>query len=157
MGRPLVVGLAPSARAGAGDRPLTGRSGRRLAGLAGLSPEEFWGIFDRTNLLAEHPGRRSGGRGDVFGATEARRAAVLASELLAEGSHPTVIVLGRKAAEAFGLRETPWFSFVYRGGIRLAVVPHPSGFSSYWNEPVNRREAEAFWSRLAREEEDHGR
>lgn len=156
MGRPLIVGLAPSARAGAGDRPLTGRSGERLARLAGLSPEEFWEIFDRTNLLAEHPGRRSGGRGDVFGPTEATRATERASELLAGTSHPTLIVLGRKAAEAFGLRETPWFSFVYRGGVRIAAAPHPSGFSAYWNEPVNRCEAAAFWSRLAREERDHG-
>lgn len=147
--RPVFIGQAASRR-GDPTKPLTGRPGRKLAGLASMTPMEFYLSTVRVNLLPRYMGSR--GRGDAFPMREARRNATRMAPLL-DGR--TVVFVGRKVADAFGCRKG-WFDwdegyFVTGDGtvhIHYAVVPHPSGLNRFWNDPYNAREASRFLSEL---------
>lgn len=141
MNRTLLIGQAPS-RSGA-DR-FEGRSGRRLAILAGLSDETFRATFDRENLLPALP--PSSGRGDAFPTSAARTSAVdVASRLTGR----RVVFVGLAVARAFRF-EIPVFTWAERFGAIVAVTPHPSGLNLFWNDPANVRAATAFWRSVAR-------
>lgn len=147
--RPVFIGQAASRR-GDPAKPLTGRPGRKLAGLASMTPMEFYLSTVRVNLLPCYMGSRGGG--DAFPMTEARRNATRVASLL-DGR--TVVFVGRKVADAFGCRKG-WFDWdegYFRTGdrtvhLRYAVVPHPSGRNRFWNDPENVREASRFLSEL---------
>merc|ERR1712137_364950 len=146
----LVIGQAPPGPRKSlprGWRPLAGPAEQRLAKLAGVkSPTELWAEFDRTNLLSWYPGIKERSKrhdlstgyklhqsdGDVFSATDARRAA----GTLDLGKYKCVILLGRNVARAFGVK-AGLFVTEKRGGTRLLTFPHPSGVSHYWNDVDN--------------------
>ena len=130
----VVVGLSPGGSPG-GPLDPSGRSGGRLAGLAGLGPEEFKGRFARTNLrpLANL------GRSDRE----------LAENLLPLLRGKRVLALGRSVAGAIGVKG-PWFEWSLCKGFVGAAMPHPSGLSRWWNYPDNRRTAGEFMRRSTR-------
>lgn len=149
---PLLVGQAPSASA----QGVLGASGARLAKLAGLGLEEYAARFARANLLDAWPGPagRLGG-GDAFDLADARAAW---RDLLPHVHGRPVVLLGRHVARAAGLADAPWWEWAAlswrprrRGWLRaqVAVVPHPSGVSRWWNDPDGVLRAAAWWSRLA--------
>lgn len=164
-GRPLVVCQAPASDSPSGAPPLMGRCGARIARLAGLLPpagvprEAAAAIalvvaFERVNMIESFQGRR--GATDVFSPTRAAAAGVAAG--FSKGR--TVVLLGRAVARAFAV-DLPYYVFgafdVAPGGIlvrgtsfRVAISPHPSGRSRYWNERARREEAAAFWRSVAR-------
>lgn len=123
----LVVGQAPSART-IGRPPLSGPSGVKLARLVGASA--LSDIAEPANLLPSFPGKR--GKGDAFPMGPAREAA----QREAIGGR-VVVLLGRKVAEAFGLKGLPYLQWCRHRGGRVVVVPHPSGVNRWWNEAAN--------------------
>lgn len=149
--RPLVVGQAPGPNTDP-EQPLSGRCGERLAFLCGVSRAEFLLRFERANLIHKFPGKA--GKGDRFPPLAASRGLV---DLLIFGSLSgrPVVMLGTNVARVFGFnpREVELFRWnVMSGsGLRLALAPHPSGISRWWNEPANVELARRFWRRLARE------
>lgn len=98
--KPLIIGQAPGPNTDP-RHPLpplpTSCAGGRLAELAGLTPKEYLRTFDRTNLLQFFPGRNM--CSDKFPKPAAEIGAGAMKPLL---GGRTVILLGRKVAEAFG-------------------------------------------------------
>lgn len=142
--RPLIVGEAPGFF-GEDSRPLEGKAGERLAHCAGVDGyAELVERFDIVNLLDYFPGRQKRGKGAAFPLEEARPRA---AEILAESSGP-IIVLGKRAGEAFGL-STEYFEWSELDGTRIVVVPHPSAINRWWNDASNYGAAIAFWTVMA--------
>lgn len=130
--RPAIVGEAPSMRT---SRPFAGRSGERLAELAGVSLDVLRDRYRLVNLLRHWPGPNPHGKGSAWEPGLARdRAAAIR---LAPGS----ILCGRRVAQAFGLPRVAFFEPDERG---VVVIPHPSGISRWWNDPQNVDEARRF-------------
>jgi len=110
----------------------------------------FLQLFERRNLVTYWPGEAPGG-GDLFPAAEGRRAAEAMREAV---SDRVVVLLGAEVARAFRLHRLPvlaWSKFHKDSLGAVAVCPHPSGRSRWWNEPANREDAVRFWGKLARE------
>lgn len=149
--KPLVIGQAPS-RGRDGEPPLSGRSGARLANLAGISLEEFLGQTDRVNLIERWPGR-SGKKGDRFPAAEARARFHV---ILPMCSGHRVVLLGSHVAEAFRFYGRPfcWARSLTPVYADWAFCPHPSGVNLWWNDPDNVRAASEFWRNLLQTRQD---
>ena len=143
MNRIVLVGQAPGKRPG---EPLAGAAGRRLAALAGMDLPAFLDKFDRVNLLDEFPGKA--GKGDRF---DAKAALERADQLREELAGRKAVLLGRLVARAFRLPDDTydWFQVVEAPpGVELAVMPHPSGVSHWWNDEANVRRASDFMKRV---------
>lgn len=98
------------------------------------------------NLLAEYPGPARSGKGDAFPRS---RAAAGARRLAPSLAGRRAVLLGRAVAGAFRLPgDVPFLTWVeaeVRGvRISVAVVPHPSGVNTWWNDAGNRRCARRF-------------
>ena len=136
--RLLLIGQAPS-RTGDPAAVLIGRSGIWLADLMGISLSEYVRRTDRVNLFDRWPGKN--GKGDAWDIGEAGRRAVRLMPML-EGRQ--TIFLGRNAAAAFGMPKVPWMTWIVAFGGGVAVIPHPSGIVSWWNDAGNRAAASEF-------------
>jgi uracil-DNA glycosylase len=134
-GSVLVVGEAPGRLSGV--RPL-GSLDRKLPALRGVP---------RVNLLDRYPG--SDGKGARFPIGPARTAA---KSLLRAVPEASLVLVGRRVAEAFGFKTFAydWFEWFSVGGRAYAVIPHPSGIVRWWNDPANRAAAERFADEIAR-------
>jgi uracil-DNA glycosylase len=147
--KPLFIGEAPS-RTSDPKVAFSGRSGQRLANIAGLSHDEFLRRVDTVNLLGYWPGKR--GKGDDL---DPFQAAVAATNVLFERcvGRKLVFLVGRRVADAFGFRDYDLLSgyiapskniFGVRpsmNGPTWVVLPHPSGVNRWWNDPANVRKA----------------
>ncbi len=103
-------------------------AGSRLAGILGLSVDEYLSRFRRANLC-----RRGWDR----------REALREAEHLVTVVDPTfVVLLGRKVCDAFGV---PFEPFTVKTGAlaTYAVLPHPSGRCRTWNDAGNAARARA--------------
>lgn len=135
--RPIIIGQAPSSLSDPNE-PLSGRSGRRLAELAGLSVEEFCETFERRNLI-------------VRGPFKPLQAALCAAALLPVVKGRTVVLLGPAVARAFNLKLDPLdWSFPFGCGTVVGMCPHPSGRNRFWNYVENVERARLFWTILVR-------
>jgi len=129
--KPLLVGEAP---AKGSKEPLGGRSGRFLAKLLGMGMGGFLDAFDRANLLRFRQ-RPSAGKGDLFdlalASANARRMGLRGRD---------VLLLGKRVALAFGLKDPAWLRPVRLGKRERAafVLPHPTGINRWWNDGGNR-------------------
>lgn len=135
----LLIGMAPS-RTGDPCRVLEGRTGVWLVDLMGLDLGEYLRLTDRVNLFDSWQGRREG-KGDLW---PAREAAVRASGMLPLLVGRSVVLIGRCVAVSFGLPRMEWLTWTEVLGARLAVVPHPSGIVTWWNNRANVERAGAF-------------
>jgi hypothetical protein len=155
--RGLIVGQSPPLKPPIGYKPFQGQPESKLARLAGLeNPEALWTVFDRIDLLGWCPGPKD--RKDYhrpsIGYTKhmcdghkfpQRDAKIVAERLLHFGQlsrYALVVLCGRLVASAFSLRlrAVPWAEECE--GVRFLVMPHPSGVSHYWNDPMS-------WQRAA--------
>ena len=116
---------------------LTGKSGQRLANLAGLTLLELVERTDRTNVV-----RRPADWKDPV---------VIAwgvITVIEKMRDRRVLLLGSKVAEALCVRRTlfTWHPAPasFRVTTTYACLPHPSGRSRYWNEPENVEMARQF-------------
>jgi uracil-DNA glycosylase len=112
--------------------PLAGRNGRRLAKLAGITPEEYLKRTERMNLLPYWPGRH--GEGDLM---PRRMLAGAAFAMLHELEDRRVVMLGSSVAWAFRVHRVPLFRWFEFKGALVMVMPHPSGRNRWWNDPAH--------------------
>jgi energy-coupling factor transporter ATP-binding protein EcfA2 len=131
--RTIVVGLSP--KDGLGPLDPAGASGSRLAGLTGLTADDYISTFDRVNL------RQSADSGVDDGDAARDLRPILRGR--------RVLALGRSVASALGI-DGPWFEWHPRDGFVGASMPHPSGLSRWWNYPSNRRTAGEFMEKSTR-------
>ena len=134
----LLIGQAPG-RKGDAYRPLEGRVASKLAGLAGVSVEDWLDRTERMNLLDEFPGKA--GKGDIWNTELTRKKAEEVKPYLVDR---TVLLLGRNVARAFGLVKLSWMVWTEEFGARMAVIPHPSGIVIWWNSLENREKVGIF-------------
>jgi uracil-DNA glycosylase len=146
----VMIGQAPS-RDTDGAAPFSGRSGSRLAELARLEHARLGDVFELRNVIERWPGS-AGRKGDRFPMPVAReRAVALAAELTGR----RVVFVGHAVSRAFGVKVGQgalmrWLR-VEHLDFDFAVVPHPSGINTWWNDPDNRDAAGRFLSALAEE------
>lgn len=130
----IFVGQAPG-KTGSPDEPLLGGfPGKKLCSLFRLSHEEFKAC-KRVNLnRVRMYGNGCDGFDRIAGKAEAER-------ILRE-TDEDLVILGKEAANAFGLEYVPLA--VHRlGERRFLILPHPSGRCRWWNDPRNRDGASA--------------
>jgi hypothetical protein len=112
----------------------------------GLSHEAMLERFERMNLVDQWPGHE--GRGSAFPLLPAMARALE----LRDGPWDAYLLLGRRVAAAFGFRtDATWLTWYVLGGKRFAVLPHPSGIVTWWNEPSNRAAARRFLRSVERQ------
>lgn len=144
--RVVLVGQAPY-RGGDPTKPLTGRTGKKLAKLAGLKfPVQYARTFELRNVLDFYPGRSPHGKGDAFPLVDARMAA---DELVRELSGRTVVMLGQGVARAFRIPGLPFLNWHVERGIVWGLMPHPSPIVRWWNIEENVERAREFLGRAA--------
>jgi uracil-DNA glycosylase len=137
----LFVGQAPGPSRAGEREPLSGRVGRRLARLLGLTEAE-WLRHRRVNLLARWPGKKAR-KGDAFDVTAG---AAHADHLLVEAHR--FVLLGGLVTQCFGIPK--WVPLkIWRldyantvGHRQFFCLPHPSGVNRWWNDKRNVRKAE---------------
>jgi uracil-DNA glycosylase len=143
MMRILIVGQGPS-KGGEGTKPLDGPgTGDKLAELAGLPREEMLSRCTAVNLLSKWYGKN--GHGDKFPSAEAKKQAEKLRN--AWKDFDRIVLLGWNVASAFhikGSKEECLRWTTDKDGHVVAVVPHPSGASRWYNEPKNTSAAEKF-------------
>lgn len=150
--KPLIIGQAPSRD---GKTHFEGRSGTRLAQLAGLTRQQFLDDFDRINVFDVFPGRREGQEGDLFPIKEAMERAH-AIYLTGALEFRSTVFIGHRVAQAFGMPHPApflWHPIPFSG--EVAMSPHPSGTSRWWNSEANLRNARDFWTGLANSKGGH--
>lgn len=148
----VLIGQAPS-RSGDPCYPLTGRFGRKIQELARITEWTYLRKTVRINVLPVYPG--TNGKGDAFPLNKARHMARTIAELGVFDCGRDVVMFGWNVARVFGMPKTAWLMWErpYRVlgepcSTRVAVSPHPSGVSTWWNDPENLRRASAFWRGL---------
>lgn len=146
----MIVGQAPGITEAAGGEPFAGRAGRTLfqwfarVGLDEATAREALYIAALTRC---YPGRAASGRGDRVPAPDeqARCGHWLDAELRLLRP-PLLIPIGRLAITRF-LEPRPLDQLVGRvheaehagGRSRVIPLPHPSGASSWFHMPANRK------------------
>lgn len=159
MSRPLLIGQAPGPRTDP-DLPLfpfpSTSTGGQLQRLMGLRRGEYLLMFERVNLLPVFPGKHK--RDDKFPVADARLAAAVLRPMLAGR---TVILVGRNVANAFGLGDEfhTWIDLPVRRRCpiardeyccRIAIIPHPSGRSRWYNNSEHKEASHEFWESFLR-------
>lgn len=130
--RILVVGLAPARKNPLGPAlDASSRFGKVLDRIEARTGARF----DRRTLLPAPLGRPE--EGADFYPIAARSAA---DALDTAGGTGLVLVLGRGAARAMGLR-APLLAWSVWRDLPALVFPHPSGLNRWWNDRRNRARA----------------
>lgn len=146
--RAMLIGQAPGWREIETGLPFAHDAGRRLVGwlaLAGASVDDFRGRWYVTSVGKCYPGRRPGASVDSPPSTaEVRRwTPVLDAEVRLLDPWLVVLVGGLAQRHAFGPgarldelvgRELAWARAPHAS---VLVLPHPSGASTWLNDPEN--------------------
>lgn len=102
----------------------------RVCAIMGVTPEDFVTDFERRNLF------NTPDEGRKWNRREAETRAIQMASGFIDGD--TVVLLGSRVAEAFGLSALPHFvwstQLVEGGSIRVGRVPHPSGRNRMLND-----------------------
>jgi uracil-DNA glycosylase len=146
--RAYMFGQAPGVVEGQERLPWRGRAGRTLRRWLDLDEEEFYATFYCASVTRCYPGKAPGGRGDR---TPTPREQELCSfwrdwELRLIRPGLIVPVGGLAARRLLGLKSvTECVGSRFELDDAVAIpLPHPSGASSWLNDPANRaRVAEA--------------
>jgi uracil-DNA glycosylase len=129
--------------------PFSGKCGKRLAHMMGVDQDKMLEMFDFENVLTSFYGHGPDGKGDLFPADVAAKAAF---EMIPRIDGRVVVFLGSNVAKAFKVQPFDYFSWVTleRPGCMVlgVVAPHPSGVNRYWNDPVKRKFATNFYTHL---------
>jgi uracil-DNA glycosylase len=146
--RAYVFGQAPGAVEGEERRPWRGRAGRTLRRWLDLDEDEFYAAFYCASVTRCYPGKAPGGRGDRTPAPAEQELCAFWRDWELRLMRPQLIVPvgGLAARRLLGL--TSVTESVGRrydlDGATAIPLPHPSGASSWLNDPANReRVAEA--------------
>ena len=131
----IIVGLVPGSGSSVPLSCLHPGSGRTLARLCGLPPEEYERGIDRINLYGCKTHAEAADAGDDAGA---------ARNLLPVLRGRRVLVLGRRVRAALVGRNAPLLTWIDAGDFAAAAVPHPSGRYRWWNSRENTERAARF-------------
>ena len=146
--RITFVGQAPS-RETDGKPPFTGKCGRFLAELLGITQEQMLKDFTFLNVLDRWPGASI--KGDKFPIPEAK---IAAKRKLEQLRGRVVVLLGHNVARAFGCERFRYMEFYELRNPEnfadiiiplLTVVPHPSGCNHYYNDQTKRLLVQKFF------------
>lgn len=137
MRRVTLVGQAPG-RLGESLPAFGGRAERLLSFLSGMPPGEMRRRVRIVNLLPIWPGKN--GKGDAFPIEEARAAA----GRMRFSRSGLVVAAGWAVARALNIEAHDFLELVPWRGRNAAVLPHPSGINTWWNDPENRERAAEF-------------
>jgi uracil-DNA glycosylase len=153
--RAYVFGQAPGAVEGEQRLPWRGRAGRTLRRWLGLDEDEFYASFYCASVTRCYPGKAPSGRGDRTPSPPEQELCAFWREweLRLMGPELIVPVGGLAARRLLGISrvtECVGRRFELNGAVAIPL-PHPSGASSWLNDPANRaRVADA--AALIREE-----
>ena len=141
--RAYLLGQAPGVVEGEERRPWRGRAGRTLRRWLELEEDEFYEAFYCASVTRCYPGRSPGGRGDRTPTPREQDLCAFWRDWELRLLRPGVIVTvgGLAARSLLGpmrLSECVGRRFVY-GDASAIPLPHPSGASSWLNDPGNRK------------------
>jgi uracil-DNA glycosylase len=146
--RAYVFGQAPGAVEGEERRPWRGRAGRTLRRWLGLDEDEFYATFYCASVTRCYPGKAPGGRGDRTPSPPEQELCAFWRDWELRLMRPELVVPvgGLAAHRLLGIprvTECVGRRFDLDGTVAIPL-PHPSGASSWLNDPANRaRVAEA--------------
>lgn len=140
--RAYLFGQAPGIVEGAERRPWRGRAGATLRRWLELDEDAFYATFYCASVTRCYPGRAASGRGDRTPTPEEQSlcARWRDAELRLLEPHLIVTVGGLAAHSILGVRsvsECVGRRYEAHGAI-VVPLPHPSGASSWLNDPRNR-------------------
>ncbi len=152
----LLVGQSPGLRATRESVPFAGQSGAKLRAwfaLAGLSEADYWRLLYFSAVTKCYPGRLSGAKGDRLPTpTEQALCRPWLDAQLTVLDPPIVVLVGTLAISTL-LGKGPLTEFVglgfLRDGRRLLPLPHPSGVSTWLNNPAHQARVGAAMGVLA--------
>ena len=140
--RAYLFGQAPGIVEGEERRPWRGRAGRTLRRWLELDEEAFYATFYCASVTRCYPGRAASGRGDRTPTREEQELCETWRDHELRLLRPTLVVTvgGLAAARLLGVRSvSEAVGGRYRLGDAVAIpLPHPSGASSWLNDPRNR-------------------
>ncbi|HZQ81756.1 MAG TPA: uracil-DNA glycosylase family protein [Gaiellaceae bacterium] len=140
--RAYLFGQAPGIVEGEERRPWRGRAGKTLRRWLELDEDEFYATFHCASVTRCYPGRAPSGRGDRTPAPEEQRLCALWRDNELRLLRPGLIVTvgGLAARTLLGVKSvTECVGVRYELGGAVAIpLPHPSGASSWLNDPANR-------------------
>jgi uracil-DNA glycosylase len=146
--RAYMFGQAPGVVEGKERRPWRGRAGRTLRRWLELDEDEFYATFYCASVTRCYPGKAPSGRGDRTPTPHEQELCAFWREWELRLVRPRLIVPvgGLAARRLLGLKsvsECVGRRFELDGAVAIPL-PHPSGASSWLNDPTNReRVAEA--------------
>jgi uracil-DNA glycosylase len=153
--RAYILGQAPGAVEGEQRRPWRGRAGRTLRRWLELDEDQFYGSFYCASVTRCYPGKARSGRGDRTPTPREQDLCAFWRDWELELIRPRLIVpvgglAGRRLLGLTSVTHSVGRRFEHDGAVAIPL-PHPSGASSWLNDPANReRVAEA--AALIREE-----
>ena len=141
--RAYMFGQAPGVQEGQERRPWRGRAGRALRGWLELDEDEFYATFYCASVTRCYPGRAPSGRGDRTPTPREQELCAFWRDWELELIRPRLIVtVGGLALKRLlgltGLAEHVGRRYAH-GEATVVPLPHPSGASSWLNDPGNRR------------------
>lgn len=140
--RAYLFGQAPGIVEGEERRPWRGRAGRTLRRWLELDEDAFYATFYCASVTRCYPGRAASGRGDRTPTREEQELCEAWRDHELRLLRPTLIVTvgGLATARLLGVRSvSEAVGGRYQLGDAVAIpLPHPSGASSWLNDPRNR-------------------
>jgi uracil-DNA glycosylase len=140
--RAYVFGQAPGAVEGEERLPWRGRAGRTLRRWLELDEDEFYATFYCASVTRCYPGKAPSGRGDRTPAPREQELCAFWRDWELRLTRPRLIVPvgGLAAKRLLGIpRVTECVGRVFELDGAVAIpLPHPSGASSWLNDPANR-------------------
>jgi len=140
--RAYILGQAPGVQEGQERLPWRGRAGKTLRRWLQMEEDEFYGTFYCASVTRCYPGRAASGRGDRTPAPREQELCAFWREWEFALMRPRLIVTvgGLAARRLLGLKsvtECVGGRYDLDGAIAIPL-PHPSGASSWLNDPANR-------------------
>jgi uracil-DNA glycosylase len=140
--RAYMFGQAPGAQEGLERLPWRGRAGRTLRRWLDMDEDEFYASFYCASVTRCYPGKAPSGRGDRTPTPREQELCAYWRDWEFRLVRPQLIVPvgGLAARRLLGLKsvtECVGRRYEYAGAVAIPL-PHPSGASSWLNDPANR-------------------
>jgi uracil-DNA glycosylase len=140
--RAYILGQAPGSQEGQERRPWRGRAGKTLRRWFDMDEQTFYSTFYCASITRCYPGRAASGRGDRTPTPREQELCAFWRDWEFELIRPLLVVPvgGLSARRLLGVRSiTECVGARYeRDGFVAIPLPHPSGASSWLNDPANR-------------------
>jgi uracil-DNA glycosylase len=153
--RAYMFGQAPGAVEGEQRRPWRGRAGRTLRRWLELDEDAFYATFYCASVTRCYPGKAASGRGDRTPTPREQELCAFWRGWELQLVQPELIVpvgglAARRLLGVTRVTECVGRRFEHDGAVAIPL-PHPSGASSWLNDPANRQRVDAA-AELIREE-----